>query len=199
MTAICPYCRGEIDPADGGNIDCPGCGTPHHQDCYAENGGCTVFGCAQAPVDDPKISVSNTEISTSLSVAPSVLPVPHAVMSANSVPVPAAETTPAAPPPFVGSNTPPPPVTGSVSPSEPSLAELYSSDNRPRSRVNFVLLGVFFGIFGVHNFYAGYVRKGVGQLFLTILTCFYGAIVSWIWALIEICLVNKDNDGVQFT
>ena len=194
MTAICPYCRGEINPADGGNIDCPGCGTPHHQDCYAENGGCTIFGCAQAPVDDPKISVSNTEISTTLSVAPR-----QTATLAASVPLPAAETTSAAPPPFVGSSTPPPPVAGSVSSPEQSLAELYSSYNRPRTRVNFVLLGVFFGIFGVHNFYAGYVRKGVGQLCLTIFTCFYGAIVSWIWALIEICVVSKDNDGVQFT
>ena len=74
----------------------------------------------------------------------------------------------------------------------------YYSANRPKTRVVFVLLGIFLGIFGVHNFYAGYVRKGVAQLCTTLFTCFYGAIVSWIWAIAEVCIVSKDADGVQF-
>lgn len=70
---------------------------------------------------------------------------------------------------------------------------------RPKSRVSFVLLGIFLGIFGAHNFYAGYMRKGVFQLCLTLFTCFYGAVISWVWALVEICIVHKDFDDVQFT
>jgi Interferon-induced transmembrane protein/GYF domain 2/Prokaryotic RING finger family 1 len=49
----CPYCRGEI--AKGEADLCASCGTPHHRECYAENGGCTVFGCDQAPQDEAKI------------------------------------------------------------------------------------------------------------------------------------------------
>src|SRR5512133_158344 len=61
MNPICPYCRAEVAGGDN-RIDCPGCATPHHQDCFDENGGCTVFGCSKAPVDEPKITVTGTEI-----------------------------------------------------------------------------------------------------------------------------------------
>jgi uncharacterized membrane protein YhaH (DUF805 family) len=46
-------------------VACPACQTPHHHDCWTENGGCTVFGCAQAPTDDPKIAVSTQELAQS--------------------------------------------------------------------------------------------------------------------------------------
>jgi hypothetical protein len=36
---------------------CPTCETPHHEDCWAENKGCTVFGCSMAPPEEEKISV----------------------------------------------------------------------------------------------------------------------------------------------
>ena len=38
---------------------CPGCGTPHHHDCWEENQGCTVFGCSHAPKDEPKTTISD--------------------------------------------------------------------------------------------------------------------------------------------
>jgi hypothetical protein len=56
VNAACPYCRGEFESDDGMTL-CQACATPHHQDCYAENGGCTVFGCRNAPGDEPKIRV----------------------------------------------------------------------------------------------------------------------------------------------
>ena len=68
-----------------------------------------------------------------------------------------------------------------------------------KSRVAFVLLAIFFGIFGVHNFYAGYIKKAVIQLCITLFTCFYGAIIIWIWAVIEACMISSDDDGVAFT
>ena len=46
----CPYCA-DAAP-DGGAHDCPTCGAPHHEDCWQENGGCAVFGCASAPRAD---------------------------------------------------------------------------------------------------------------------------------------------------
>ena len=44
----CPYCH---DCLEGGlivdvQITCQGCGTSHHQACFAELGGCTVMGCS---------------------------------------------------------------------------------------------------------------------------------------------------------
>ena len=56
MTPACPYCRSPFEPEDE-SVSCEACATPHHSDCYAENNGCTVFGCSKAPLDEPKISI----------------------------------------------------------------------------------------------------------------------------------------------
>ena len=85
---------------------------------------------------------------------------------------------------------------------QPVEASIYVSR---KSRVAFVLLAIFFGIFGVHNFYAGYIKKAVIQVSLTVFTLFSGATILWvwsivwIWAILEACIVNADEDGVAFT
>src|ERR1700692_2491372 len=61
MSAVCPYCRCPLEAGDT-QTTCPGCETPHHADCFAENGGCTVFGCANAPTDEAKVTVSATDM-----------------------------------------------------------------------------------------------------------------------------------------
>lgn len=67
-----------------------------------------------------------------------------------------------------------------------------------KNRVVFVLLAVFFGALGVHNFYAGYTRKAAIQLCITIFTCSLGGFISWIWAIVEACTVNQDEFGIEF-
>lgn len=76
---------------------------------------------------------------------------------------------------------------------------MYAGYRPPRNRVTFILLGIFLGALGVHNFYAGYVRKAVAQLCLSVFTCFYASFASWVWAIVEICTVTEDSDGVQFS
>lgn len=44
----CPYCQSKIKD-DLDVIVCSLCGTPHHRECYEENGGCTTYGCANNP------------------------------------------------------------------------------------------------------------------------------------------------------
>jgi TM2 domain-containing membrane protein YozV len=87
-------------------------------------------------------------------------------------------------PTFSGYAPPPP---GPISSYEPR-----------KSRVVFVLLAVFLGAFGGHNFYAGYVKKAVIQLCITLFSCFTGSFISWIWAIVEACMVNRDDDGIAF-
>lgn len=41
---ICPYCQGRIDSGEQ-LVQCSQCGVPHHEECWKENGGCTVYGC----------------------------------------------------------------------------------------------------------------------------------------------------------
>lgn len=64
------------------------------------------------------------------------------------------------------------------------------------SRTTYILLGFFFGCLGFHNFYAGYVGRGLIQL-LSIL-CLIGIFFVPLWVLIEICTVTRDARGVPF-
>lgn len=68
----------------------------------------------------------------------------------------------------------------------------------PKSRTAYVLLGIFLGTLGIHNFYAGYSGRGIAQLLLSVLSCGYLSLISWIWAIVEICVTTRDGRGVQF-
>jgi TM2 domain-containing membrane protein YozV len=217
LNPICPYCRTEVGEAEGERKDCPGCGTPHHSDCFAENGGCTVFGCASAPSDEAKVTVTATDMMGNVVTRQTPAPVARPGYSLGSgyttfrAPAPnfeqpAPQVLPSGgeaappPPPIAGTGIAPPPQAGSVPQVQqgPNSLAHYYPVAQPKTRVIFVLLGIFLGIFGVHNFYAGYVKKGAIQLCVTLLSCFYGAVISWIWAIAEICMVNKDAEGTQF-
>ncbi len=69
-----------------------------------------------------------------------------------------------------------------------------------KNRLTYVLLGVFLGGLGVHNFYAGYSGRGISQLLITL---FLGwlilpLIVITIWVIIEVCIVQVDAQGYRF-
>src|SRR5437764_14045862 len=64
VAPVCPYCRCPVKEPEREGIVCAGCGTPHHSDCYAENGGCTIFGCTAAPEEEPKLSLSGADVKT---------------------------------------------------------------------------------------------------------------------------------------
>lgn len=193
MAEVCPYCRTKI-LADDGPVVCEGCGTSHHADCYTENGGCTIFGCSKAPGDEPKLSVSTPDLAA----------------------VPA---TPAA---VVGTRLPPPPPPGAVvSPAAtqelrdvasrvvPSMFGGFAGQDavapteeteirEPKHRTSYIILGALLGAFGAHNFYAGYYKKAGIQLAITLLTLGLGSPMSWMWAVIDICTIDRDSRGVQF-
>jgi TM2 domain-containing membrane protein YozV len=209
MNAACPYCRTEIDPADDGRMECSSCGAPHHQDCFAENGGCTVFGCAQAPADEPKISLTGQELISSppaiaqtldsSAPAATIAPPPPPVLS------PRDTTSVPAPPPLPGrGNTPLPPSVVTYNSTGLTAAELYAGVDAHKNRAVYVLLGLFLGFLGAHSFYAGYYRRGAAQASLSVFSWWlfsqgYGSLISWLWAVVEICMISKDADGVQFS
>jgi TM2 domain-containing membrane protein YozV len=212
---VCPYCRMPFDEASPPRIFCTACGMPHHEDCYQENGGCTVFGCKCAPADDPKLQVSQSDLSAvSVPVQPyapvgqQYAPVAQQMASVVQQPAPvqgyqpsrysgplglsqAAATAPAQAPSVVPNPLPPAPAAYAYA------APVYASTHK--SRTSYIVLGIFLGSLGIHNFYAGYTGRAVGQLCLTVLTLGYLGIVSWIWAIIEICIVDKDSTGLRFS
>jgi len=74
-----------------------------------------------------------------------------------------------------------------------------------KSRMTYVLLGIFLGTFGVHNFYAGYFGRGIAQLMISVVgimsACFLGGIpimIVEIWAIVEICIITQDANGIEF-
>jgi TM2 domain-containing membrane protein YozV len=183
---VCPYCRTPIESEAEAWV-CAACSTPHHRECWEENAGCTVFGCAEAPVEEAKVVVSGADFG------------PGGYAGAHPLP-----TTGVAPPP--------PPVGGAVETAVPGtsvahgmlgLSELPATpislsgiDVAPTTdRRTYILLAILFGYLGVHNLYANRMSVGIMQLCVTVLTCFLAAPLTWIWALTEVFGVREDGDG----
>lgn len=49
---LCPYCRDRLEHEQAALEACRTCRTVHHAECFAEAGGCTVFGCEGGPRRD---------------------------------------------------------------------------------------------------------------------------------------------------
>ena len=77
---------------------------------------------------------------------------------------------------------------------------MLTMNDSDRFRWLFVLLAIFFGQLGIHNFYLGYTGKAVAQLLITILSCFTLSAISAIWALVEAIMIftgaiSQDAEG----
>jgi len=66
-----------------------------------------------------------------------------------------------------------------------------------KSRGVYIILGLFFGTLGLHNFYAGYNGRAVVQLLITLLLGWFviGLVITGIWALTELVAVDRDAAG----
>jgi hypothetical protein len=226
---VCPYCRGTIDASVEEPKVCPGCGTPHHADCFEENGGCTVFGCSAAPAEEPKLSLSATDVAAGVSnpAAPravgSSLPSTLHLDPIVQPPAPAPVAPPVrvkAPPPPMPNAAPvatwtsalPAPRYGSgsvlfgaqpvaaVAASAPAADLDFDFEDNPnaKNRITFIVLGVLLGMFGAHNFYAGYTKKAIAQILISVLSLGFASPMVWVWAVIDICTVFSDSKGVKF-
>lgn len=69
-----------------------------------------------------------------------------------------------------------------------------------KSRVVYILLGIFLGGLGIHNFYAGRWTSGAIQLAITLLLSWLVVpiIFVWGWVIYELCTVRADGKGVPF-
>ena len=92
------------------------------------------------------------------------------------------------------------PKVGEASTRIPASTECEES-SLPRKRkmkAVYVVLGFFFGAIGIHNFYVGYKYRAIAQLLITVLSFGCLLLVSWIWAIVEIIIVNDDASGRPF-
>lgn len=74
---------------------------------------------------------------------------------------------------------------------------LDSGEKSDKTRIAYILLGLFLGGLGIHNFYVGRTTQGVIQLLMCLVTGWlvFPLIAVWIWVLIEVCTVDKDAKG----
>lgn len=52
----CPYCLVAISPGEQSET-CPSCHSVYHHECWTENGGCAVYGCAHAPAVESRRAI----------------------------------------------------------------------------------------------------------------------------------------------
>jgi TM2 domain-containing membrane protein YozV len=70
-----------------------------------------------------------------------------------------------------------------------------------KSRLIYVLLALFLGYLGIHNFYSGHILSGVFKLLLSFLSIFtFGLtiLLSIIIQIVEMCAVTQDSSGIPF-
>lgn len=70
-----------------------------------------------------------------------------------------------------------------------------------KSGVAYAVLAWLLGIFGAHNFYAGYTKRAIAQILITLfsgLLLFVPILFVQIWALGDLCLIDKDAENVPF-
>jgi Prokaryotic RING finger family 1 len=54
--SLCAICQSPLSEADL-KTACPACHAPYHSDCWAENGGCAVYGCTEVPITEGRKAV----------------------------------------------------------------------------------------------------------------------------------------------
>ena len=66
-----------------------------------------------------------------------------------------------------------------------------------KSRAAYIILGLFLGGLGIHNFYAGHNGRGIAQLLLTLFTAWlcFPIILIWGWIIIEVIVTTTDGYG----
>ena len=62
----------------------------------------------------------------------------------------------------------------------------------------YILLGIFLGGLGIHNFYTGYYLQGAIKLGITVISCGWLYLAAWIWGIVEICTIRTDGAGQEF-
>ena len=68
-----------------------------------------------------------------------------------------------------------------------------NTEEKTVNRVMYIILGIFFGLFGIHNFYAGYKGRGIAKILLSILIV--PILFVELWVLIELVATKTDGKG----
>src|SRR5574344_203984 len=83
-------------------------------------------------------------------------------------------------------------MTRGARPEPPSAGAAGTS---PCNRFIYLLLAFFLGTFGIHNFYAKRITRGLIQLLLTLFSCGFAGILVFFWVIWDMLFVATDGDG----
>ncbi len=100
------------------------------------------------------------------------------------------------PRPIDYSAMPPAPLPTPATPAAPAVVAV--RDRRSdKSRGVYIILGLVFGFFGFHNFYAGHYGRGVAQLVITFTLgwIIIGLILNFFWVVAELISETEDGEG----
>ena len=93
------------------------------------------------------------------------------------------------------------PSVAPVSPVAPSYAAPPAPTVKTRCRTSAGVLGIVVGALGVHNFYMGYIGRGLVQLLISVLGCWItfglSVVAMSLWSLIEGILILTDKETVD--
>jgi TM2 domain-containing membrane protein YozV len=87
---------------------------------------------------------------------------------------------------------------------EPSAPQSVAVVTVRKSRGVFIILGILFGFFGIHNFYAGYYIQGTVQLLLGLITVaiplmfILTLVILIIWVIADLIMTTHDSTGLRF-
>ena len=73
------------------------------------------------------------------------------------------------------------------------INQMKEINNSDKGRLIYIILALFFGVLGIHNFYAR--RIGIGFLQLLLSLTYVGLIVTFPWSILDIICVKRDGDG----
>lgn len=75
-----------------------------------------------------------------------------------------------------------------------------NSTGTRKTRTAYVLIALFLGFLGIHNFYAGYYGRGIAQLLICICSGAYNflLVILFFWTIFEMFNVKQDSNGNPF-
>jgi hypothetical protein len=85
-----------------------------------------------------------------------------------------------------------------VATAAPATPLSFEPDPDAKNRMTFIILGVLLGAFGAHNFYAGYTKKAVAQLCITVFSLGFASPMAWVWGVIDVSTIDSDEKGIKF-
>lgn len=77
-----------------------------------------------------------------------------------------------------------------------SIIKQHLGNERQCNKIVYIILAIFFGTLGIHDFYAKYYVRGIIKIVLTL--TFIGVYISLIWSIIDAFKIRQTKDGRMF-